>query len=134
MREEVTLWMPPDDCLISLSFALVLRRSCALRLSNASQCRRELGKERPGIAVLPRLDVDLCRRLRAADRSPAVLAATIDADEARHALALGLEGVLDMDTALDELPRAIDALAVGEHWLSPSLACRLGLPLELLAC
>lgn len=134
MREVPRLWMPSDGCLISLSFALVLRRSGARCLSTASQCRRELGAERPGIAVLPHLDVDLCRRLRAADRAPAVLAAAIDADEARHALELGLEGVLDLDTALDELPRAIDALAVGERWLSPSLACRLGLPLELLAC
>jgi DNA-binding NarL/FixJ family response regulator len=128
MRETPTLWMPSDGCLISLSFALVLRRSGGRRLSTDAACCRELGEGPSRIAVLPRLDLDLCRRLRAAGRSPLVLAAAIDADEARRALDLGLEGVVDMDTALDELPSAIDALCAGERWLSPSLACRLGMP------
>jgi hypothetical protein len=134
MRETPTLWMPSDGCLISLSFALVLRRSGGRRLSTAAACCHEFGEERPGIAVLPRLDVDLCRRLRAVDRSPALLAAAIDAEEARRALDLGLEGVLDMDTALEELPRAIDELAAGGRWISPSLACRLGHSTESPAC
>ena len=134
MREVPTLWMPSDGSLLSLSFALLLRRTLGGRPLTVSSCCCELKDTRPLIVVLPRLDLDLCCRLRTSGGSLLVLAAALDEHEARHALAADLEGVLDVEAVADELPRAIDALAVGERWLSPSLACRLGVALEPVAC
>ena len=127
------LWLPAEGTLLSLSFERILRQSPRGELLKVS-CSCEFQPSHRQIAVLPRLDMELCRRLRAGEGRPKVLAAALDEREARQALDAGVDGVVDIDVAFDELPRAVEALALDGRWLSPSLACRLGVDLQPAGC
>lgn len=123
------VWLPADGTLLSLSLERILRRSPRGGLLEVSR-RCEFHPSQRQIAVLPRLDIDLCRSLRADGGRPKVLAAALDEREACLALDADVEGVVDLEHAPDDLPEAVEALASDRRWLSPSLACRMGVRIQ----
>lgn len=123
------LWLPAEGTLLALSLERILRQSPRGELLKVS-CSCEFQPSQRQIAVLPRLDMELCRRLRAGEGRPKVLAAALDEREARLALDADVDGVVDLDHAIDELPEAVEALASDRRWLSPSFACRMGVRIQ----